>query len=78
MNATLFYLCPRCFEPADNPMPCPRCGGERVTCRPGATDSPARKPLTTPAGEIRNPAPVWWLRATGRAHTPYGNQMALN
>jgi hypothetical protein len=61
----VFYLCPRCMEPADEPTPCPRCGGARVICRPGAPDDPSRKPLIAPTGEIRSHAPVWWLRATG-------------
>jgi hypothetical protein len=60
-----FYLCPRCFEPADEPLPCPKCGGRRVTCRPGAADDPIRKPPVAASGELRNRAPVWWLRATG-------------
>lgn len=74
MNAILFYLCPRCFEPDVDPTPCPRCGGRRVACRPGATDNPARKPVTTSAGEIKNPAPVWWLHATGA----YRHQVVAN
>lgn len=78
MNATLFYLCPRCFEAADDPTPCPRCGGPRVTCRPGAPDDAARRPLITAAGEIRNRAPIWWLRATGALANLYGHQMATN
>lgn len=77
MNATLFYSCPKCFEAAVDPTPCPRCGGEQVTCRPGALDNPARRPLTTPAGEIRNRAPVWWLRASSAPHRPYGHQIAM-
>jgi hypothetical protein len=77
MNATLFYSCPRCFEAAADPTPCPRCGGERITCRPGAADDPARKPLITAVGEIRNRAPLWWLRATGVPDNLYGNQLAV-
>lgn len=62
--ATVFYMCRRCFEAADVPSPCPRCGGERAVCRPGALDDPARRPPVTPGGEIRNRAPLWWLRAS--------------
>ena len=66
MNVVMkFYLCPRCFEPADEPVPCPRCGGERVACRPGTADDPARKPLMAATGELRSRAPLWWLRASG-------------
>ncbi len=61
----IFYLCPRCLEPADEPLPCPRCGGERVMCRPGAANDPVRKPLIAATGEFRGRAPVWWLRAIG-------------
>jgi len=78
MNSTLFYLCPRCFEPDDDPTPCPRCGGQRVTCRPGATGDPSRRPLTSSVGEISNPAPVWWLRATGMADSRPGNHVVMN
>ena len=61
----IFYLCPRCMEPADEPLPCPRCGRARVTCRPGAASDPIRKPLMAATGELRSRAPVWWLQAVG-------------
>jgi hypothetical protein len=64
-SVEIFYLCPRCMEPADEPLPCPRCGGQRVTCRPGTANDPVRKPLTTATGELRSRAPVWWLQAVG-------------
>lgn len=57
-----FYLCPRCLEAAEEPMPCPRCGGQRIQCRPGAADDPCRKPLLSSSGEVRSHAPLWWLQ----------------
>jgi hypothetical protein len=59
---TVFYMCPRCMEAADEPTPCPRCGGERVACRPGEADDPRRRPLMSSTGEVRSHAPLWWLR----------------
>lgn len=61
----LFYMCPRCLEPATDPTPCPSCGGERIECCPGAMEDPCRKPLFAPTGEIRSRAPLWWLKAKG-------------
>jgi hypothetical protein len=78
MATLLFYLCPRCFEPAEDPTPCPRCGGERVACRPGAPDDPVRKPLMTATGEIKSRAPLWWLRAAASPDNGYGNQLAIS
>ena len=57
----VFYVCPKHLEPSDEPTPCPKCGRERVTCRPGDADDPCRKPLISPTGEIRSRAPQWWL-----------------
>ena len=62
-----FYMCLRCFEPADAPSPCPRCGRDRAACRPGTPDDPARRPPVTPVGEIRSRAPLWWLQASAAA-----------
>jgi hypothetical protein len=62
----MFYMCPNCMEPAEEPTPCPKCGGNRVPCRPGESDDPCRKPFMAPTGEIRSRAPVWWLQAIGR------------
>lgn len=61
----IFYMCPKCMEPAEEPTPCPNCGGERIPCRPGDPDDPCRKPMMSSSGEIRSRAPVWWLRAIG-------------
>ena len=63
--AVTFYMCPKCMEPALSPTPCPKCGGERVTCCPGELNDPCRKPLMAPTGEIRSRAPLWWLHAIG-------------
>jgi len=71
----VFYICPRCMEPAEEPTPCPRCGGDRITCRPGAADDPSRRPLIGPADEVRSHAPVWWLQATGVLDNRYGDRM---
>jgi len=60
-----FYMCPRCMEPSLEASPCPKCGGERVTCRPGDPDDPCRRPFTTETGQTRSRAPVWWLEALG-------------
>lgn len=58
------YLCARCLLAGDAPGPCPRCGQERLTCRPGDPDDPCRKPLIDSAGEVRTRAPLWWLKNT--------------
>ncbi|MEW6567600.1 MAG: hypothetical protein AB1449_05425 [Chloroflexota bacterium] len=58
------YLCPRCLLPGDQPGPCPRCGQERLTCRPGDPDDSCRRPRVDAAGQIRTRAPLWWLRHT--------------
>jgi hypothetical protein len=70
LTGIVFYLCPICFEPDDEPTSCPRCGGERATCRPGAANDPGRKPVIAATGEIKSHAPVWWLRALGRPNRP--------
>jgi hypothetical protein len=71
-SVIVFYLCPRCFEAAERPTPCPRCGGERATCRPGPADDPRRKPIIGAAGDIQGHAPVWWLQAAGMRRGPEG------
>jgi hypothetical protein len=58
------YLCPRCLLSGDSSGPCPRCGGERLTCRPGDPDDPCRRPLIDAEGQVRTRAPLWWLRYT--------------
>ena len=58
------YLCPRCFAAEATPGICPRCGIERVGCRPGALDDPCRKPLMDKSGQVRTRAPLWWLKHT--------------
>ena len=58
----VFYMCLKCLEPAAEETTCPRCGGERVKCRPGEPDDPCRKPLMTPTGELKGRAPIWWLQ----------------
>ncbi len=58
------YLCPRCLLPGETPEPCPRCGGERLTCRPGDLEDPCRRPLIDSAGQVRTRAPLWWLKKT--------------
>jgi hypothetical protein len=60
------YLCPRCLLPGESPGPCPRCGGPRLTCRPGDPDDPCRRPLIDPQGQVRTRAPLWWLQQTMR------------
>lgn len=62
--AIRLYLCPRCLLPAEDPAPCPRCGGERLTCRPGDPDDACRRPPMDAAGHVRARAPLWWLRQT--------------
>ena len=62
---TVFYMCPKCLEPAIQAEPCPNCGGKRVPCRPGKADDPCRKPFRSPSGAILTRAPEWWLRAIG-------------
>jgi hypothetical protein len=58
----VFYMCLKCLEPADDQTACPRCGGERVKCRPGEPDDPCRRPLMSPTGQLKGRAPIWWLR----------------
>jgi hypothetical protein len=63
------YLCPRCLSAEGGPGVCPRCGEERLACRPGAPDDPCRRPLMDSRGQVRTRAPFWWLRAN-LAHSP--------
>ena len=56
------YLCERCLLAGDAPGPCPRCGRERLTCRPGTPDDPGRRPLMSAAGDVHTRAPLWWLK----------------
>jgi hypothetical protein len=58
------FLCPRCLDSQASAGVCPRCGLERVGCRPGEPDDPCRRPLIDAAGHIRTRAPLWWLRRT--------------
>lgn len=58
------YLCPRCFDSQASAGVCPRCGLERLGCRPGDPDDPCRRPLVDAAGQVRTRAPLWWLRQT--------------
>jgi hypothetical protein len=58
------YLCARCMLPGDSPGPCPRCGQERLTCRPGDPDDPCRRPWIDAQGQVRTRAPLWWLKQT--------------
>lgn len=58
------YLCPRCFDSQASAGICPRCGLERLSCRPGDADDPCRRPLVDAAGQVRTRAPLWWLRQT--------------
>ena len=58
------YLCARCLLAGDAPGPCPRCGQERLTCRPGDPDDPCRRPWIDAAGKVRTRAPLWWLKQT--------------
>jgi len=58
------HLCPRCLLSGEAPGPCPRCGGQRLTCRPGDPDDPCRRPLIDAEGQVRTRAPLWWLRHT--------------
>jgi len=59
---TQVYLCPRCLLAGDVPGACPRCGGERLSCRLGNPDDPSRRPLIDAQGRVRTRAPLWWLR----------------
>lgn len=63
------YLCPRCLSAEDAPGICPRCGEDRLGCRPGDPDDPCRRPIMDARGQVRTRAPLWWLRA-GRAPLP--------
>lgn len=72
--AAPLYLCRRCLLPGDQPDPCPRCGGERLGCRPGDPDDPCRRPLTDSSGQVRTRAPLWWLRKTVPALAHYWEQ----
>ena len=58
------FLCPRCLDAQASAGVCPRCGLERVGCRPGDADDPCRRPLVDAAGQVRTRAPLWWLRQT--------------
>ena len=58
------YLCARCLLAGDAPGPCPRCGQDRLTCRPGDPDDPCRRPWIDARGEVRTRAPLWWLKQT--------------
>jgi len=58
------FLCPRCLDSQGEAGTCPRCGVERIGCRPGDADDPCRRPLVDAAGQIRTRAPLWWLRQT--------------
>ena len=58
------YLCANCMLPGDSPGPCPRCGRERLTCRPGDPDDPCRRPWIDAQGQVRTRAPLWWLKQT--------------
>ncbi len=58
------YLCANCMLPGDSPGPCPRCGRERLTCRPGDPDDPCRRPWIDAQGQVRTRAPLWWLTKT--------------
>jgi hypothetical protein len=58
------FLCPRCLDSQPAAGLCPRCGLERIGCRPGDPDDPCRKPLVDDAGQVRTRAPLWWLRQT--------------
>jgi hypothetical protein len=58
------YLCPRCLDSQPGAGACPRCGVERIGCRPGDADDPCRRPLVDAAGQVRTRAPLWWLRQT--------------
>jgi hypothetical protein len=58
------YLCPRCLLAGDAAGPCPRCGQERLTCRPGDPDDPCRRPWIDAHGRVRTRAPLWWLKLT--------------
>lgn len=69
----VFYLCPQCLEAAAGPTPCPRCGGQRVVCRPGAAKDPCRKPLLSPSGQIMSHAPLWWLERSAPWIADRGN-----
>lgn len=64
METVALYLCGRCLLAGDEPGPCPRCGRQRLTCRPGDADDPCRRPLIDAAGVVRTRAPLWWLTQT--------------
>ncbi len=58
------YLCPRCLSAEASPGLCPRCGEERLACRPGDPEDPCRRPIMDAEGRVRTRAPLWWLRAS--------------
>jgi hypothetical protein len=58
------YLCPNCLSADGSGGPCPKCGLERLHCRPGEADDPCRRPLMDAQGRLRTRAPLWWLRLT--------------
>jgi hypothetical protein len=58
------FLCPRCLDSQPRAGTCPRCGLERIGCRPGDPDDPCRRPLVDASGQVRTRAPLWWLRQT--------------
>jgi hypothetical protein len=68
---TQVFLCPRCLLAGDTPGPCQRCGGERLSCRPGGADDPCRRPLIDAQGRVRTRAPLWWLRQSVSPLTEY-------
>ena len=74
-DVRIFYMCPKCMEPALEQTSCPTCGGERITCRPGEVDDPCRKPLMLPTGQVRSRAPIWWLVAIGALDSYPGDQL---
>jgi hypothetical protein len=65
------YLCPRCLDSQSAAGVCPRCGLERLACRPGHPDDPCRRPLVDAGGQVRTRAPLWWLRQTVEPLTRY-------
>ena len=64
----VFYLCPTCFEVSETAGRCH--DHTKVCCSPGRPGDERRKPLMDAAGQLKSPAPRWFLEAirplTGR------------
>lgn len=61
-----FYLCPICFEAAEERK---RCHDRLMVCYDGRCQTgEARKPLVDSKGDLRSQAPRWFLQAVASRH----------